>query len=146
MAKLIKDYEITQKQLNLSIQEIKKFGKVGFENLGNTCYYNAALQCILRVDALSQYFLKNDHLKDINVGNVLGSEGHLACAYGQLVKQYYTTKRRRLQPVDVLRIIAKNPQFRGHNHQDSQQFLNYFLDKLHEDLNVVKVKPYLSDV
>lgn len=45
-----------------------------------------------------------------------------------------------------MRCIAKNPQFRGFNHQDSQEFLNYFLDKLHEDLNKVKVKPYIEDV
>lgn len=32
------------------------------------------------------------------------------------------------------------------NHQDSQQFLNYFLDKLHEDLNTVKNKPYVENI
>jgi ubiquitin C-terminal hydrolase len=46
----------------------------------------------------------------------------------------------------VIRIIAKNPQFRGADHQDSQEFLNYFLDKLHEDLNKVKVKPYVESI
>lgn len=32
------------------------------------------------------------------------------------------------------------------NHQDSQEFLNYFLDKLHEDLNRVKDKPYIENI
>ncbi len=46
----------------------------------------------------------------------------------------------------MIRIIAKNPQFRGAEHQDSQEFLNYFLDKLHEDLNKIKKKPYIEEI
>lgn len=52
---------------------ILKYGKVGLENLRNTCYLNSAIQCILRVDKLVKYFANNDHLKDLNVDNVLGS-------------------------------------------------------------------------
>jgi len=81
---------------------------------------NSAVQCILRVDKLVKYFARNDHLKDLNVDNVLGSEGHLACALGELIKKYYTTNKRSISPIDVIRIIAKNPQFRGAEHQDSQ--------------------------
>jgi ubiquitin C-terminal hydrolase len=81
---------------------------------------NSALQCVLRIEPISKFFLRNEHLKDLNVGNVLGSEGYLACAYGELVKSYYTTGRRSLEPTAVLRVIQKNPQFRGYNHQDSQ--------------------------
>ena len=125
---------------------VLNYGKVGLENLRNTCYLNSAVQCILRVDKLVKYFARNDHLKDLNTDNVLGSEGHLACAFAQLVKKYYSTNKRSISPIDVIRIIAKNPQFRGSDHQDSQQFLNYFLDKLHEDLNKVKVKPYIEDI
>jgi ubiquitin carboxyl-terminal hydrolase 8 len=39
------------------------------------------------------------------------------------------------------------PQFQGFEQQDSQEVLTFFLDQLHEDLNLVKVKPdsQLSD-
>ena len=43
---------------------------------------NSALQCVLRIEPLSRYFMRNGHLQDLNVGNVLGSEGYLACAFG----------------------------------------------------------------
>lgn len=57
---------------------------------------NAALQCVLSVDILNQFFMSNQHIKQLNVTNVLGSEGHLACSYAELVKDYYSTNRRSL--------------------------------------------------
>lgn len=124
------------------MKDLHLIGKVGLENLGNTCYMNSALQCLVRLVDLADYFLQNKHLNDLNVSNVLGSEGHMACAFGEFIKNFYTSGRRKLEPTDILRILQKNPQFRGYNHQDSQEFLNYFLDKLHEDLNRIRVKPY----
>ena len=60
-------------------------------------------------------------MKDINASNVLGSGGNPVCAYGELIKDYYTTNRRALEPIKILKIVSgKNAQFRGHNHQDSQ--------------------------
>lgn len=43
---------------------------------------NSALQCLVRLTDLAEYFLRNEHLKDLNVTNVLGSDGHMACAFG----------------------------------------------------------------
>lgn len=34
------------------------------------------------------------------------------------------------------------PRFGGYSQQDSQEFLGFLLDGLHEDLNRVKNKPY----
>lgn len=43
---------------------------------------NAALQCVLSVEGLNQLFLQNGHVSQLNVTNVLGTGGDLACAYG----------------------------------------------------------------
>lgn len=64
--------------------------------------------------------MSNEHINHLNVLNVLGSEGKLACAFGELVKDFYTTNRKALEPGNTLQIIKKNPQFSGYNQQDSQ--------------------------
>ena len=38
------------------------------------------------------------------------------------------------------------PQMRGTNQQDSQEFLAFLMDGLHEDLNRVKKREYILDV
>ena len=65
----------------------------------------------------------------------------MACAFGELVKDYYYGKMNFIRPHNFMRVVAKNRQFSNAAHQDSQEFLSHFLDKLHEDLNRVKVKP-----
>ena len=36
------------------------------------------------------------------------------------------------------------PRFSGYSQQDSQEFLGFLLDGLHEDLNRVRKKPYTT--
>ena len=66
--------------LNSAVQNIP--GITGLNNLGNTCYMNAALQCVSNTKILAQYFQKNCHLHELNRDNPLGFHGHVAKRYG----------------------------------------------------------------
>lgn len=66
-----------ERRLSL-LNSIKVPGITGLNNLGNTCYMNASIQCVSNTKILSEYFKSNCHLYELNRNNPLGMRGHMA--------------------------------------------------------------------
>ena len=122
-------------------------GKIGLGNIGNTCYMNSALQCLLHTDILKELFLKTDYITDINYSNPLGTKGNLLKEFGNLFRNYWTTGRDSIRPSLFKRVLSNHlSTFEGYGQHDSQEFLSQLLDSIHEDLNRIINKPYTETV
>jgi hypothetical protein len=123
---------------------------LGLRNLGNTCFMNSLLQCLLATDELNDYFFRHKWFNDLNPENPLGAHGTLAVNYFRLASRFVgrdssTDYWGSVEPFALKTTIGRHaPQFSGYRQHDSQEFCSYLLDGLHEDLNRVVNKPYVE--
>lgn len=77
----------------------------------------------------------------MNTANPLGSGGDIAHAYATLLRQMWGGRLVYAAPAAFKAAVGRHlPQFAGREQQDNQEFLTALLDRLHEDLNQVRLR------
>lgn len=108
------------------------FGLAGIQNIGNTCFISSALQCLSNVQPLTDYFLSHLHEEELNPK----FNGEVSSAYGEFIKAQWTEDFEYIQPSFLCSLIqGYAPEFSAGDQHDSQEFLSFFLNSLHEELN-----------
>jgi len=114
-------------------------GIYGLKNRGNTCYLNTSIQCLSNIQPLTEYFLNNNHLTDLNnryceLKGKNMNEIILTKEYSKLIKVLWNTNSS-IEPKTFHELIQKyDERFRGYEQQDAQESLSLMLDYLHEGL------------
>lgn len=115
-------------------------GVVGICNHGNTCFMNAVLQCLSNTDSFTEYFVrdffKNDLKNSTNAkkGPPRSSHGEVTEQLGHFLKYVWSGKYSSEVSKELKLVIGKfSDQYKGNEQHDSQEFLLWLLDRIHED-------------
>ena len=101
----------------------------GMENMGNTCFLNSVLQCLMHTPALIRFLQSGQH-------RCSNSDAFCAvCSMARLVKECFPRRAPVIRPLSFvtnLRLIAND--MRVGRQEDAHEFLRYLLDAMHTKL------------
>jgi ubiquitin C-terminal hydrolase len=125
------NYDINNINNNNIINEVKlkKYPlKIGLENLGNTSYLNASLQCLFNIESLSKKLL-NKYL-NLNINTQ-----QLTCAYTTLLYELKKENSKYIDPSIFKKTVGElNPLFQGNAASDSKDLIFFIIERLHQEL------------
>jgi len=106
---------------------------LGFPNLGNTCYMNSVLQCLLNNPKLSNYFLSGNHL-------LTRAETPLTEVFGEVISNAYAKKNgveEISRPLEKFKSTLERvaPVFEGYAQNDAHEFFRLLIEKIHDEIN-----------
>jgi ubiquitin C-terminal hydrolase len=123
-----------------SFKEIQFTPFIGLQNIGQTCYMNAALQCFSNTKSLTNYFLNYDKLEYIKNNTITifdSDEPSLAVEYLKLVRHLWCDKPNTYYaPYEFKQAVGKiDPLFKNFEANDAKDFVNFMVMRLHDELN-----------
>lgn len=115
-------------------------GVCGLCNLGNTCFMNSGLQCLLNTPTMVHFFMKQ-------IPEDTANPESLATHFTNLFHKVWSGKYSKVKPTEFHQALgAHHSQFKDYRQHDCQEFLALVLGSLHELLNTASSKSHVSDL
>ena len=101
----------------------------GFLNLGNTCYFNTALQCLLHIPVLTNYIIRHPY----------DGECVFTKMYYEVTKTYWTGGKEILTINSLLKLFQSEfPRFKLEEQHDVQEAILCIIDILERAIPLIK--------
>ena len=129
------DKSISEEEVERQI--FYKKGLCGLSNLGNTCFMNSIIQCLNSNRDFAKIFLTDSYIDELNEDKI---EHNLVEQWALLCKGLYS-KNCVLTPssfhrcVQILSVQRGMGTFSGFGQNDSQEFLQFFLEIMHNGIS-----------
>ncbi|XP_047437090.1 uncharacterized protein LOC125005652 [Mugil cephalus] len=119
-----------------------KPGVCGLDNAGNSCYFNAVLQCLCSTVPLVEHLLNRDTRKELTK-----SKCRVAEVFVRLLEEMWLGGSSSCAPLEARSVLCSIlPQFNNYSQQDAQELLLFLLNVLHDDLKKAARRQVRSSV
>ncbi|KAF9764372.1 Ubiquitin carboxyl-terminal hydrolase 25 [Nosema granulosis] len=95
----------------------------GIKNIGNTCFFNSSMQCLLSIPPFITYYKEGS----------FDSSSPVSLAFQEFIKEYEGCDV--MSPIKFLRSIKEKIKLFNGKQQDSHEFVIQFLEVLHDEIS-----------
>ena len=102
--------------------------QAGLQNIGQSCYMNATIECLSNIKSLSNNLL-------LKFGSFNPEKQPLCLAYSNLIFRLLHTREKYINPQIFKDVIGKlNPLFEGNQAADAKDLIFFIIETLHKEL------------